>query len=150
MFSVQLLQPISPTVWWPVCWHSKWTGKIWSPSFLWRYYNRNTFLKIYFFKKKFFSCLQRCYCAAGNQLHPTDLSCLDVDECTSPPADVCKHICINTRGSYSCNCHPGFYLEPDDKSCKTKGAVDTMKQSALCYCIIYAVEMPLVSIWITD
>lgn len=38
------------------------------------------------------------------------------------PPSLCKHICLNTPGSYVCYCHLHFYLEPDDKSCKTKGA----------------------------
>ncbi|XP_029941468.1 low-density lipoprotein receptor-related protein 2 [Salarias fasciatus] len=50
----------------------------------------------------------------------TTQTCVDVDECNSEPHALCDHTCVNTRGSYTCHCHPGFYLEPDNKSCKTK------------------------------
>ncbi|TWW66523.1 Low-density lipoprotein receptor-related protein 2 [Takifugu flavidus] len=62
----------------------------------------------------------RCSCAAGFRLHSSALSCVDIDECNEMSHTVCKHICLNTPGSYVCHCHPDFYLEPDNKSCKTK------------------------------
>lgn len=70
-----------------------------------------------------FCCfLQRCSCAAGFSWNSDALSCVDIDECKEAPPLFCKHICLNTPGSYVCYCHPDFYLEPDDQSCKTKGA----------------------------
>lgn len=78
----------------------------------------------------FSSFLQRCYCAAGFKLHTSAVSCVDFDECNAVPHAVCKHTCLNTRGSYTCHCHPGFYLEPDNKSCKTKGTVGLHTASA--------------------
>lgn len=35
--------------------------------------------------------------------------CKDIDECDEP--DVCSQICINTRGGYKCECHPGYQIE---------------------------------------
>lgn len=67
--------------------------------------------------------VQMCYCAAGFRLDLSAVSCVDTDECNAVPNTVCRHTCLNTHGSYSCHCHPGFYLEPDSKSCKTKGIV---------------------------
>lgn len=71
----------------------------------------------------FLPFLQRCYCGAGFKLHSSALSCVDIDECNAMQRPVCKHTCLNTHGSYICHCHPGFYLEPDNKSCKTKGTI---------------------------
>lgn len=74
---------------------------------------------------------QRCFCTAGFRRQSRTMSCVDIDECNLSPHPVCKHTCLNTRGSYSCHCHPGFYLEPDNKSCKTKGAVGLDYASAV-------------------
>lgn len=64
---------------------------------------------------------QSCYCAAGFRLQASGLACVDIDECNAVPHTGCKHTCLNSRGSFVCHCHPGFYLEPDNKSCKAKG-----------------------------
>uniref|UniRef100_A0A8D0BVF1 Epidermal growth factor-like protein 8 n=1 Tax=Salvator merianae TaxID=96440 RepID=A0A8D0BVF1_SALMN len=41
---------------------------------------------------------------------------VDVDECRAPVA-LCAHLCLNTAGSYKCQCNPGYSLEPDGRSC---------------------------------
>ncbi|CAM4665902.1 unnamed protein product [Leuciscus chuanchicus] len=46
--------------------------------------------------------------------------CLDIDECANNNETVCSQICVNTPGSYQCECERGFYLEDDGKTC-TKG-----------------------------
>uniref|UniRef100_H2ZUI2 Collagen and calcium binding EGF domains 1 n=1 Tax=Latimeria chalumnae TaxID=7897 RepID=H2ZUI2_LATCH len=46
--------------------------------------------------------------------------CLDIDECATSNETLCDHICINTPGSYICNCEEGYFLEEDGKTC-TKG-----------------------------
>ncbi|KAF4098815.1 hypothetical protein G5714_020845 [Onychostoma macrolepis] len=46
--------------------------------------------------------------------------CLDIDECANNNETVCSQICVNTPGSYRCECEKGFYLEDDGKTC-TKG-----------------------------
>uniref|UniRef100_A0A8C5SK00 EGF-like domain-containing protein n=1 Tax=Laticauda laticaudata TaxID=8630 RepID=A0A8C5SK00_LATLA len=43
--------------------------------------------------------------------------CLDVDECATTVAH-CAHDCLNTAGSYKCQCRAGYALEPDGKSCR--------------------------------
>uniref|UniRef100_A0A8B9J4X9 Collagen and calcium binding EGF domains 1 n=1 Tax=Astyanax mexicanus TaxID=7994 RepID=A0A8B9J4X9_ASTMX len=43
--------------------------------------------------------------------------CLDIDECGSKNETVCSQICINTPGSYRCECEKGFYLEQDGRTC---------------------------------
>ncbi|XP_050623889.1 collagen and calcium-binding EGF domain-containing protein 1 isoform X1 [Macaca thibetana thibetana] len=46
--------------------------------------------------------------------------CLDIDECASSNGTLCAHICINTLGSYRCECREGYIQEDDGKTC-TKG-----------------------------
>ncbi|XP_028318745.1 collagen and calcium-binding EGF domain-containing protein 1 isoform X2 [Gouania willdenowi] len=46
--------------------------------------------------------------------------CLDIDECANRNMTTCSQICINTAGSYRCDCEKGFFLEEDGKTC-TKG-----------------------------
>ncbi|XP_024859814.1 collagen and calcium-binding EGF domain-containing protein 1 isoform X2 [Kryptolebias marmoratus] len=46
--------------------------------------------------------------------------CLDIDECADKNASACSQICINTAGSFRCECEKGYFLEEDGKTC-TKG-----------------------------
>ncbi|XP_062979606.1 epidermal growth factor-like protein 8 [Elgaria multicarinata webbii] len=41
---------------------------------------------------------------------------VDLDECRAPVA-LCAQRCLNTAGSYRCQCDAGYALEPDGKSC---------------------------------
>lgn len=41
----------------------------------------------------------------------------DVDECERSEGQRCLHICINTLGSYKCECHPGYALMQDGHTC---------------------------------
>eukprot|EP00729_Bicosta_minor_P013171 gene13171-26738_t len=41
----------------------------------------------------------------------------DVDECESGNND-CDHVCINTDGSFKCNCYDGYQLQGNKRSCK--------------------------------
>ncbi|KAM4641649.1 epidermal growth factor-like protein 8 isoform 1-T5 [Discoglossus pictus] len=62
------------------------------------------------------TCLKpnMCRCSAGwggRYCH------VDIDECRRP-SHPCPQLCVNTRGSFRCECHPGFTLSEDGKSCK--------------------------------
>ncbi|XP_021567746.1 collagen and calcium-binding EGF domain-containing protein 1 [Carlito syrichta] len=46
--------------------------------------------------------------------------CLDIDECATSNGTLCAHLCINTLGSYRCECREGYIQEDDGKTC-TKG-----------------------------
>uniref|UniRef100_A0A3P9HR31 Collagen and calcium binding EGF domains 1 n=1 Tax=Oryzias latipes TaxID=8090 RepID=A0A3P9HR31_ORYLA len=46
--------------------------------------------------------------------------CLDIDECADEHKSACSQICINSPGSYRCECEKGYFLEGDGKTC-TKG-----------------------------
>ncbi|XP_072553076.1 fibulin-2-like [Salminus brasiliensis] len=41
----------------------------------------------------------------------------DVDECKVDEGQLCQQQCINTPGSYSCACFPGYTLQPDGSHC---------------------------------
>lgn len=40
----------------------------------------------------------------------------DMDECLIYE-DICHHICVNTQGSYRCECFPGYVLQDDASTC---------------------------------
>jgi len=43
----------------------------------------------------------------------------DVDECLGNNGD-CEQLCVNSAGSFSCACRPGFYLASERKRCLGK------------------------------
>ncbi|PSN49428.1 hypothetical protein C0J52_06593 [Blattella germanica] len=59
-------------------------------------------------------------------------ACDDVDECKENVSD-CEQTCINTAGSYHCECRDGFTLRPDNRTCepdKRVGDEDRLYQAA--------------------
>ena len=44
------------------------------------------------------------------------LHVVDIDECLG--ANDCQQICLNTAGSYYCECKDGFILDSNEHSCK--------------------------------
>ncbi|XP_021917540.1 epidermal growth factor-like protein 7 isoform X2 [Zootermopsis nevadensis] len=45
----------------------------------------------------------------------------DIDECREKP---CDHTCINVNGSFYCQCHDGFDLQGDGRSCRSHEGKD--------------------------
>ena len=43
----------------------------------------------------------------------------DINECESDNGD-CEQLCVNTLGSYQCECRDGFKVLEDDRSCEGK------------------------------
>ncbi|XP_049638014.1 collagen and calcium-binding EGF domain-containing protein 1 [Suncus etruscus] len=43
--------------------------------------------------------------------------CLDVDECATSNATLCAHICVNTPGSFRCECRAGYVQEDGGRTC---------------------------------
>ncbi|EPY82714.1 collagen and calcium-binding EGF domain-containing protein 1-like protein [Camelus ferus] len=43
--------------------------------------------------------------------------CLDIDECATSNETLCAHICVNTLGSYRCECREGYVQEDDGRTC---------------------------------
>lgn len=48
-------------------------------------------------------------------------SCTDINECEFAQNPVCSQKCINTRGSFKCQCYSGYVLRPDLRTCKALG-----------------------------
>lgn len=56
-------------------------------------------------------------CCPGWSQKPGQEGCLsDVDECRAHNGG-CQHRCVNTPGSYLCECKPGFRLHTDGRTC---------------------------------
>ena len=58
-----------------------------------------------------------CHCAEGLSLYHT-YECSDVNECTTENLPKCKELCVNTFGSYKCDCNDGYRLKSDGISCE--------------------------------
>ena len=41
----------------------------------------------------------------------------DINECATNNGG-CSQLCLNTEGSYSCDCYPGYELGPNNHTCK--------------------------------
>ena len=58
------------------------------------------------------SCLQLC--SSGYSLQGS--SCVDINECGQGTHN-CEQLCINTVGSFVCNCRSGYRLSSDGRTC---------------------------------
>ena len=52
-------------------------------------------------------------------MHTTIVIITDVDECLDNNGS-CSHDCINTEGSYYCECPAGYTLQPNKRNCEGK------------------------------
>lgn len=61
-----------------------------------------------------------CFCWHGFELSVDLRKCVDIDECQTFGA--CSQQCMNTRGSYKCQCNQGYVSDGvDGKECKATG-----------------------------
>ncbi|XP_072361964.1 thrombomodulin [Scyliorhinus torazame] len=60
-----------------------------------------------------------CDCPVGYILDEDQGQCYDIDECQS---GECDQECVNTHGSFKCNCKEGFELQEDGTTCESEGS----------------------------
>ncbi|KAK1900842.1 Multiple epidermal growth factor-like domains protein 6, partial [Dissostichus eleginoides] len=58
----------------------------------------------------------RPHCYHGYNGHRHSPPAADIDECQVHNGG-CQHRCVNTRGSYRCECHPGSRMHVDGRTC---------------------------------
>ncbi|XP_052216781.1 fibrillin-2-like [Dreissena polymorpha] len=61
-------------------------------------------------QNKTYSCSP---CPNGYAGVPGENDCIDINECNS--SNPCDHMCLNTEGSYSCDCEQGFRVDANNK-----------------------------------
>ena len=68
------------------------------------------------------------YLATESLVHIIINMFIDIDECSG--INQCQQLCINTEGSFTCNCTEGFTLESDERNCTGKISVDSENTDA--------------------
>ncbi|XP_015202013.2 cartilage acidic protein 1 isoform X1 [Lepisosteus oculatus] len=58
-----------------------------------------------------YKCRSNKRCSQGYEPSEDGTACVDVDECSLGLSE-CSHRCTNTEGSFSCQCFPGYRLNP--------------------------------------
>ncbi|KAI4902691.1 hypothetical protein NFI96_007993 [Prochilodus magdalenae] len=66
---------------------------------------------------------KHCTCEQGYSIYSQDRGlCTDIDECElfrlTQPGRLCLHACVNTAGSYQCQCPVGYTLSRDSRNCQ--------------------------------
>ena len=56
-------------------------------------------------------------CAIKLQIATSILLIIDEDECSASETNHCQQLCVNTPGSYVCQCNDGFRLNDDLSTC---------------------------------
>ncbi|EZA50984.1 Fibrillin-2, partial [Ooceraea biroi] len=59
-----------------------------------------------------------CTCPEGHTYLQEEHICKDIDECQDESRHNCSHFCINTSGSYYCECPSDLHMLADFKTCR--------------------------------
>ena len=51
----------------------------------------------------------------------------DIDECQSNSTNSCQFACVNTLGSYRCECPVGYRLGADGKNCQGNVSLNQLR-----------------------
>ncbi|CAB0028968.1 unnamed protein product [Trichogramma brassicae] len=70
-----------------------------------------------------------CHCPDGYDLLDDRKTCKDRDECLAK-TNGCSHLCVNTPGSYKCDCPLEMVLLPGGRICTSGGCAVGMKPGA--------------------
>ncbi|KAG5677774.1 hypothetical protein PVAND_007505 [Polypedilum vanderplanki] len=64
------------------------------------------------------TCTEDLRCKHGYRFSENDgVSCIDIDECEEDPEICLNGICINEKGSYSCQCDAGYHFIEANRTC---------------------------------
>ena len=58
----------------------------------------------------------------------------EIDECTEG-THLCSQLCINTNGSYICDCRSGFIIDVDERTCDGEAKVNNATLWVMILCI---------------
>lgn len=64
-----------------------------------------------------------------NHSCPAPIFPIDIDECSTENGG-CQHECVNTFGSYSCQCRSGFMLHDNRRDCKEGTMIPNISRPA--------------------
>lgn len=80
----------------------------------------------------------------------TPFSPLDVDECGYTEF-LCQHRCVNTPGSFSCVCPPGYYVFEDERSCEGSDKLpqNTNYRNTTCVCLEVLLSLAASCCWLS-
>uniref|UniRef100_A0AAQ5YXM0 Latent-transforming growth factor beta-binding protein 1 n=1 Tax=Amphiprion ocellaris TaxID=80972 RepID=A0AAQ5YXM0_AMPOC len=59
-----------------------------------------------------------CCCISKSDLHVVDVSAADVDECLKVGVCDAERVCVNTVGSFRCDCQPGYRTSGLGRQCR--------------------------------
>ena len=64
----------------------------------------------------------------------------DINECATNNGG-CSQVCLNTEGSYSCDCYTGYELGPNNHTCKGISTVHVYMFIHMCSMIIIMITL---------
>lgn len=64
------------------------------------------------------TCIEDLRCKHGYRFSEHDgVSCVDIDECSEDPEICLNGVCVNEKGSYSCQCDTGYHFIESNRTC---------------------------------